>query len=430
MLSQSPKADDSYLLGDIYGKLFWLTVVRDTPLAAGGDADAVKSKIIGLNLRDLGDVRSSIRFQSFCQTDDPAHRQTSSPTSLVPLSDSTVYLGSRFGDSQLIQLPTFISRYITTGSNRPSSTTIDNERTKRVTPTNTLAEMEIDDSSTGSSTKRHRAETVTTVDGEDPVDEEGDEIKLLESYTSLAPILDCCVIENDLGGAVSIRSSCIMIYMRLTYRCAVLMQSQIVTCSGAYKGGSLRVIRQGVGLKEIVNVDLEGILNIFPLTISSASNPSAVKDDLLVLSFFNSTRILKLSSNAPDTIEEDDAEAPELEMEEILIDRFNASSPTLLAFAVGAMAVQVTSTGVVWTTGYSAGVDAKTGEWKPSAGKKITLAANLEGELCLALAGGDVVLLSVDANGAGLSEISFVHSLVIPYTKLTIPNPQNDQLPK
>ena len=96
-------------------------------------------------------------------------------------------------------------------------------------------------------------------------------------------------------------------------------------------------------------------------------------------------------------------------MEEISIDRFNLSSPTLLAFSVGAVSVQVTSGGVVCTTAYSSGSSGgKTGEWKPSAGKKITLAANLGKNLCLALAGGEVVLLAVDSVAAGLSEISFV----------------------
>lgn len=46
-------------------------------------------------------------------------------------------------------------------------------------------------------------------------------------------------------------------------------QSHIVTCSGAYKGGSLRIVRQGVGLTELANLDMEGIQKIFPLTQGS-----------------------------------------------------------------------------------------------------------------------------------------------------------------
>lgn len=79
--------------------------------------------------------------------------QASSPTSIVSLSSSTIYLASRFADSQLIQLPSSIT-------DEPK------------------ADMD---------------------DGE-----ESDDIRLLASYASLAPILDCCVVEAEGGGAVSI----------------------------------------------------------------------------------------------------------------------------------------------------------------------------------------------------------------------------------
>jgi len=35
--------------------------------------------------------------------------------------------------------------------------------------------------------------------------------------------------------------------------------SQLVTCSGAYKEGSLRIIRNGIGIHEHASIDLAGI---------------------------------------------------------------------------------------------------------------------------------------------------------------------------
>ena len=34
---------------------------------------------------------------------------------------------------------------------------------------------------------------------------------------------------------------------------------QLVTCSGAYKEGSLRIIRNGIGIHEHASIDLAGI---------------------------------------------------------------------------------------------------------------------------------------------------------------------------
>ena len=61
--------------------------------------------------------------------------------------------------------------------------------------------------------------------------EEDDSLALVATFASLCPILDCCVVEAEGGGA-----------------------SHVVTCSGAYKGGSLRVVRQGVGLSELAKI--------------------------------------------------------------------------------------------------------------------------------------------------------------------------------
>lgn len=55
--------------------------------------------------------------------------------------------------------------------------------------------------------------------------------ELYDSFTNLGPIVDFCVVDLERQG-----------------------QCQIVTCSGAFKDGSLRVVRSGVGIHEQVRI--------------------------------------------------------------------------------------------------------------------------------------------------------------------------------
>jgi len=45
----------------------------------------------------------------------------------------------------------------------------------------------------------------------------------------------------------------------LSFPFGVLIVLQLVTCSGAYKEGSLRIIRNGIGIHEHASIDLAGI---------------------------------------------------------------------------------------------------------------------------------------------------------------------------
>ncbi|KAF5280874.1 hypothetical protein FQR65_LT03023 [Abscondita terminalis] len=65
------------------------------------------------------------------------------------------------------------------------------------------------------------------------VDENGSYVTVMESFTNLAPIMDMCVVDLERQG-----------------------QGQLVTCSGAYKEGSLRIIRNGIGIQEHASIDL------------------------------------------------------------------------------------------------------------------------------------------------------------------------------
>lgn len=60
-----------------------------------------------------------------------------------------------------------------------------------------------------------------------------------------------------------------------------------MTCSGAYKEGSLRIIRNGIGIHELASLDLPSIKGMWPLRCGPDSNN---KDNTLVMSFVEQTR--------------------------------------------------------------------------------------------------------------------------------------------
>lgn len=60
-------------------------------------------------------------------------------------------------------------------------------------------------------------------------DANGSYVEIIEQYVNLGPIVDFCVVDLERQG-----------------------QGQVVTCSGAYKDGSLRIVRNGIGINEQV----------------------------------------------------------------------------------------------------------------------------------------------------------------------------------
>uniref|UniRef100_A0A8W4FE65 DNA damage-binding protein 1 n=1 Tax=Sus scrofa TaxID=9823 RepID=A0A8W4FE65_PIG len=93
--------------------------------------------------------------------------------------------------------------------------------------------------------------------------EQGSYVVAMETFTNLGPIVDMCVVDLERQG-----------------------QGQLVTCSGAFKEGSLRIIRNGIGIHEHASIDLPGIKGLWPLR----SDPNRETDDTLVLSFVGQTR--------------------------------------------------------------------------------------------------------------------------------------------
>lgn len=103
-------------------------------------------------------------------------------------------------------------------------------------------------------------------------DESGSYVVPMETFANLGPILDMCVVDLERQG-----------------------QEQIITCSGSFKEGSLRIIRNGIGIQEHACIDLPGIKGMWALRIGIDDSPY---DNTLVLSFVGHTRILALSGTS------------------------------------------------------------------------------------------------------------------------------------
>jgi DNA damage-binding protein 1 len=196
-----------YLLGDHFGRLYVLVLEHDG------------SKVLGLKLDLLG--------------------ETSCAHCISYLDSGVVFIGSSFGDSQLIRL-------------HPDK------------------------------------------------DEGGSNVEVLETFANLGPIQDFCVVDLERQG-----------------------QGQVITCSGTLKDGSLRVVRNGIGIHEQASVELPGIKGLWSLRESY----EARFDRYLVQSFIGETRVLAIADE---------------EMVEMDLDGFDAGAQSLYCGnAIGDGLVQV-----------------------------------------------------------------------------------------
>ena len=82
-------------------------------------------------------------------------------------------------------------------------------------------------------------------------DENGSYVTIVDTFTNLGPIMDMVVVDLERQG-----------------------QGQLVTCSGAFKEGSLRIIRNGIGIHELASIDLPSIKGTQDLFLSASSSCS------------------------------------------------------------------------------------------------------------------------------------------------------------
>ncbi|KAL3616849.1 DNA damage-binding protein 1a [Castilleja foliolosa] len=253
-------ADGSrYLLGDHNGLLHLLVITHE------------REKVTGLKIELLG--------------------ETSIASSISYLDNAVVFVGSSYGDSQLIKL-----------NFHP--------------------------------------------------DGKGSYVEVLERYVNLGPIVDFSVVDLERQG-----------------------QGQVVTCSGAYKDGSLRVVRNGIGINEQASVELQGIKGMWSLR-SATDDPY---DTFLVVSFISETRILAMNM--------------EDELEETEIEGFCSNVQTLFCHdAVYDQLVQVTSN-VVRLVSSTTRVFRT--EWHAPEGYSINVATANATQVLLATGGGHLVYLEI-----------------------------------
>eukprot|EP00026_Physarum_polycephalum_P001286 Phypoly_transcript_01287.p1 GENE.Phypoly_transcript_01287~~Phypoly_transcript_01287.p1 ORF type:complete len:1113 (+),score=155.47 Phypoly_transcript_01287:258-3341(+) len=255
-----------WLLGDLLGVLYVLVLQNDG------------NRILDLKLERLG--------------------ETSIASTISYLDNGVVYIGSFYGDSQLIKL--------------------NSEK-----------------------------------------DENNSFITPLENYTNLGPIVDFVVVDLDRQG-----------------------QGQVVTCSGAYKDGSLRIIRNGIGINAEASIDLPGIKGIWSLKPSS----SAQYDKYLIVSFVGATRVLAMTGE---------------ELEETEIPGFNLESQTLYCGNVANdQLLQVTSQGINLVHATTLQLS---GQWVPPAPHSINVAACNSGQVIVSYGGNTLVYLEIQ--GQTLKEL-------------------------
>jgi len=132
-----------------------------------------------LTLVALGEVHPQ---PTFCHHDiSRTPRQASSPTTLTYLTSQVVYLGSHFGDSQLLRIsPTAVSNL-----NSPTLPVPPSIRTIRPKELGVAGKRRADDVAEG-----------LVVNGI------GSYLEQLESFNNLAPIVDAVMVDIDSTGQV------------------------------------------------------------------------------------------------------------------------------------------------------------------------------------------------------------------------------------
>lgn len=234
--------------------------------------------------------------------------------------------------------------------------------------------------------------------------EETTYLQTLEEYTNLGPIVDFDLrptgdeSKDDNAGTNHHR------------------QSVVVTCSGVAKDGTVRLVRNGVGMREQAEVEMEGIKGMWSLRRGFHEQD----DTFLVQSFVRETRILGVQRSkdiemegSKDDMDDNNEEEEGGALAEVTIGGFNSSKSTLFAgnVAVGGsdLLVQVVEDGVRVVD--SATLDMVT-DWSPFRGEDddseddepigfITVAsANESGQIVVALRGGTLVYLCVESNNS------------------------------
>jgi DNA damage-binding protein 1 len=185
-------------------------------------------------------------------------------------------------------------------------------------------------------------------------DAENNFFEVVEVQANLAPVLDFVCVDLENRG-----------------------QDQIVACCGALKDGSLRIIRNGIGVNAEADLPLPNITGVWSMRASS----TAQFDKFLCVSFASQTIFLAM--------EEDDDLAELNDCGALVVD-----SRTLYAgTTIGELLVQVHGSGVLLVHASSLALCDK---WQPPEGKQITVCCASGRQVVVAVGGTMLVLLRVE----------------------------------
>eukprot|EP00210_Caulerpa_lentillifera_P005156 g4928.t1 len=182
-------------------------------------------------------------------------------------------------------------------------------------------------------------------------------VKVLNTFTNLGPIIDFCVVDLERQG-----------------------QCQVVTCSGAFMQGSLRIIRNGIGITDQATIELHGVKGLWSLK-RSLEDPL---DVYLMISFVNETRGLAFLSNNAEELT--DAQINGFEHEKQTLHCANLIHNAILQVTVGEIRA-------IFNQGLN-GVH----KWTPSEDKSIIMATSSPSQVLLACDSGELVYFIISPN--------------------------------
>ncbi|GKY95822.1 hypothetical protein MPSEU_000542800 [Mayamaea pseudoterrestris] len=326
-----------YLVGDEFGNLHLLTLVMNTNMAAGMLVASSTTNTASSTTTTDNKV-VALNFETL--------GSCALASSLTYLRDGLVFVGSSLGDSQLVQIH---DEPIAVPSQDAYNTSRDG--------------IDVDDDN---------ALIDTTY------------LSVVEEYTHLGPIVDFDLMPTTPGATVSETAQC-----------------QVVTASGSSKTGSLRLIRNGIGMNEYASVEMPGIQHMW--SVRESFNDAA--DKYLVQSFVGETRVLGVAAPVSDKMDdEEEGSQSELgaSLEEMMIPGLSSESPSLY---VGN--VQVSDRVLQITEFEMRTFSSSTGQVLNTCAGAFTVAtANEAGQIAVSMRGGMLAYYMINKESGTINKVA------------------------
>ncbi|KAM3349701.1 hypothetical protein ACQJBY_022539 [Aegilops geniculata] len=183
-------------------------------------------------------------------------------------------------------------------------------------------------------------------------DARGSFVEILEQYINIGPIVDLCVVDFERQG-----------------------QGQVITCSGAHKDGSIRIIRNEIVITDQASLQLHGMKGLWSLKCS-LNDPY---DTFLVVTFINETRFLAINK--------------ENKLVETPIEGFDSETQTLVCeSAIHNQLIQVTAQSVRLVSSTSRDL---LDQWFAPTGFPVNVAAANACQVLLATGGFHLIYLEI-----------------------------------